>query len=199
MAKKAKSTGSRRATIRGAAFVVGDNIDTDQIIPAQYLTYNPADPAERKYFGRFALSGVPPAGSGLPKGGVPFVAEGKFTSEFALIVGGRNFGCGSSREHAPLAISQAGVKAVVAESYARIFYRNSINGAYLMPLQTPVRLVDRFATGDQVELDTAGGTLKNLRTGESFQLTPLGDVAEIITAGGIFEYAKKAGMLRRGK
>jgi 3-isopropylmalate/(R)-2-methylmalate dehydratase small subunit len=199
MAKKAAKTKSKSGTIRGAVFVVGDNVDTDQIIPAEFLTYNPSDPAERKFFGKFAMSGMPPAASGLPKGGVPFVAEGKFASEFALIVGGRNFGCGSSREHAPLAISEAGVKAVVAESYARIFYRNSINGAYLMPLQTSVRLVEKFATGDQVELDTAAGTLKNIRTGEGFQLNALGDVADIFAAGGIFEFAKKAGMMKKRK
>ena len=111
----------RNQTIRGKVFVAGDNIDTDQIIPAEFLTYNPSDPAERKYFGKFAMSGMPIAQSGLPKGHVPFVKEGQFASEFALIVGGKNFGCGSSREHAPLAIAEAGCKAVVAESYARIF------------------------------------------------------------------------------
>jgi len=94
--------------IRGRAFVVGDNIDTDQIIPAEYLSYNPADPEERKFFGRYAMSGVPPQGSGLPEGGVRFVREGSFAGEFAVIIAGRNFGCGSSREHAPRAIAQAG-------------------------------------------------------------------------------------------
>jgi len=184
-------------TIRGKVFVVGDNVDTDQIIPAQYLTYNPSDPSERKFFGKYAMSGMPPAQSGLPAGNVAFVAEDKFYSEFTIIVAGRNFGCGSSREHAPLAIAEASCRAVVAESYARIFYRNSINGAYLMPLQTSQRLVDKFATGQDVELDPLAGTLKNLATGQTFNLQSLGDVAEIFDSGGIFEYAKKTGMMKQ--
>ena len=174
--------------IRGKAFVVGDNVDTDQIIPAEFLSYNPADPEERKFFGMYAMSGV-------PEGNIPFVAAGRFKSEFAVIVAGRNFGCGSSREHAPLAIAQAGCHAVVAESYARIFYRNSINGGYLVPLETPDRLVDRIATGDEVELDTESLRLTNVSSGKSWSLRPLGDVAEIIEAGGIFEYARIKGML----
>ena len=113
--------------IKGKVFVVGDNVDTDQIIPAEYLSYNPTDPEERKYFGRYAMSGVPEAESGLPDGGVSFTVADAFTSEFSVIVAGKNFGCGSSREHAPLAISEAGCSVVVAESWARICYRNSIN------------------------------------------------------------------------
>ena len=181
--------------IRGRAFVVGDNIDTDQIIPAELLSYNPADPQERKFFGRFALSGVPLEQSGLPAGRTPFVRVGQFASDFALIVAGRNFGCGSSREHAPLAIAEAGCKAVVAESFARIFYRNSVNGGYLVPLETPQRLVDQIATGDEVELDIEAGTLRDLTGGKSFKLAPLGDVADIVKAGGIFEYARQTGRL----
>ena len=182
--------------IKGKAFVVGDNVDTDQIIPAEHLSYNPADPEERTCFGRYAMSGVPAAGSGLPDGGVPFVAEGASASEFAVIVGGRNFGCGSSREHAPLAIAEAGCTCVVAESYARIFYRNSINGGYLVPFECSARLIDRIATGDDVEIDTEGGKLTHLATGESFDLAPLGEAGAIIEAGGLFEYAKRAGMLK---
>jgi 3-isopropylmalate/(R)-2-methylmalate dehydratase small subunit len=181
--------------IRGRAFVVGDNIDTDQIVPAEFLSYNPADPAERKFFGRYALSGIPAEGSGLPNGNIPFVREGKFKSEFALIVAGRNFGCGSSREHAPLAIAEAGCGVVIAESYARIFYRNSVNGGYLVPLETPQRLIGCIATGDRVEVDLATGTLTNHTAGKTYRLSPLGDVAEIVEAGGIFQYAKKAGAL----
>jgi len=182
--------------IRGKAFVVGDNIDTDQIIPAEYLSYNPADPDERKLFGKYAMSGVPIDRSGLPGGKVPFVAGGQLTSTFAVIIGGRNFGCGSSREHAPLAIAEAGCKAVVAESYARIFYRNSVNGGYLVPLETQQRLVDQVRTGQEVELDLAAGALKDLTTGRSFKLKPLGEASGIIEAGGIFEYARKKGMLK---
>ena len=181
--------------IRGRAFVVGDNVDTDQIIPAEYLSYNPADQDERKFFGMYAMSGVPAAESGLPDGNVRFVPEGDFAGEFAVIIGGRNFGCGSSREHAPLAVAMAGCRAVVAESYARIFFRNSVNGGYLVPLETPTRLVDEIATGSKVELDTGAGILKDLTTGKTHALSPLGDVADIVEAGGIFDYARKVGML----
>ncbi|MFW6061697.1 MAG: 3-isopropylmalate dehydratase [Planctomycetota bacterium] len=182
-------------TIRGKAFVVGDNIDTDQIIPAEYLSYNPADPEERKYFGMYALCGVPDAVSGLPQGNLRFVEEDKFRSEYSVVIGGSNFGCGSSREHAPLAIAEAGAKAVVAESYARIFYRNSVNGGYLVPLESKQRLLEEISTGDEVEIDLAEHTLTDRTTGKSYELQPLGDVSEIVEAGGIFAYAKQTGML----
>jgi 3-isopropylmalate/(R)-2-methylmalate dehydratase small subunit len=181
--------------IRGKAFVVGDDIDTDQIIPAEFLSYNPAIAAERRYFGMYALSGVPMDQSGLPDGATRFVADGEFTSEFAVVIGGRNFGCGSSREHAPLAIREAGVGIVVAEFYARIFYRNSINGGYLVPVETAERLVEQVRTGDDVEVDLDAGTLTDHTTGQIFALKPLGEVAPIVEAGGVFEYAKRSGML----
>jgi len=184
--------------IRGKVFVLGDHVDTDQIIPAKYLSYDPTVPDERKYFGKYALSGVPPAASGLPNGHVPFVADGEFASEFVVVVAGSNFGCGSSREHAPLALSAAGVRAVVAEGYARIFYRNSINGAYLVPFQTPRRIFDEIATGDEVELDPAAGELRDVTTGKAYPLDDLGDVTEIVSAGGLFPYARRRGMFERG-
>jgi len=191
-----KEVNTMEKIFRGPVFVVGDNIDTDQIIPAEYLSYNPSDPKERKYFGRYAMSGVPLADSGLPKGNIPFVAKEKFTSEFKVIVGGSNFGCGSSREHAPLAIAEAGCRVVIAESYARIFYRNSVNGGYLVPLETPLRLVDQLTTGSEVEVNLETGQLKDLSTGKTYALNPLGDVAAIVNDGGIFEHAQKTGLLK---
>jgi 3-isopropylmalate/(R)-2-methylmalate dehydratase small subunit len=181
--------------IRGKAFVLGDDIDTDQIIPAEYLSYDPSDPEERKYFGRYALAGVPRAEAGLPEGHGTFVEPDSFESLFSVVVAGRNFGCGSSREHAPLALAQAGVQAVVAESYARIFYRNSINGGYLLPLESLDRLIGSIRTGDDLEIDTAAWTLTDGRSGEGFPLKPLGDVGPIVEAGGIFAYARQTGML----
>jgi len=181
--------------IQAKAFVLGDNIDTDQIIPADKLSYNPADPEERKFFGRYALSGVPAEQSGRPGGNIPFVQTGAFKSEYGVIIAGRNFGCGSSREHAPLAIAEASCRVVVAESYARIFYRNSINGGYLVPLETPARLIDKIATGDEVRIDLQSSTLTNLTSGEQYKLKDLGDAAEIVAAGGIFNYARRTGML----
>jgi 3-isopropylmalate/(R)-2-methylmalate dehydratase small subunit len=184
-------------TITGKAYVLGDNIDTDQIIPAEYLTFNPSIPAEYRMFGKYALSSVPPANAGLPKGHVPFHTDDEFLSPYKIIVGGKNFGCGSSREHAPIALAAAGIQAVVAQFYARIFYRNSVNGGYLVPFESVDRLVDRVCTGDEVSIDVAAGTLHNLTTNETWPLKPLGEVAPILEAGGLFPHARNSGMLTR--
>jgi 3-isopropylmalate/(R)-2-methylmalate dehydratase small subunit len=181
--------------ITGKAYVLGDNIDTDQIIPAHYLSFNPAIPEERKYFGQYALSGVPEGQQGLPGGKTPFVRKNEFKSDFAVVIGGKNFGCGSSREHAPLALAEAGIKCVIAEFYARIFFRNSVNGGYIVPVDSAKRLVDKIATGDEVEVNLEQHYILNKRTGEKFDLKPLGDVVPIIEAGGVFNYARKSGML----
>jgi len=185
--------------ITGKAFVLGDNVDTDQIIPAEYLVLNPAIPAERKLFGRHACCGVPPAQSGLPAGNMPLVDQSQpdnCRSIYTLVIGGKNFGCGSSREHAPLALAEAGIQAVIAETYARIFFRNSVNGGYVIPYESAVRLVGEIRTGDEVELDTVTHVLVNRTTGKTHQLRDLGDVGPIVEAGGIFRYAKAAGMLK---
>ena len=96
-----------RSSISGLSYVLGDNVDTDQIIPAQYLTYNPAIPEEFRMFGKYALSAVPPERAGLPKGHIPFHTDDEFTSPYKILIAGRNFGCGSSREHAPIALKAA--------------------------------------------------------------------------------------------
>src|SRR5689334_14899225 len=96
-------------TITGRAYVLGDNVDTDQIIPAQYLSFNPSLPDDRKFFRMYARSSVPEGQRGLPQGNVPFVRENEFKSDFTIVSGGKNFGSGSSREHAPLALAEAGV------------------------------------------------------------------------------------------
>ncbi len=182
--------------IRGKVYVLGDNVDTDQIIPAQYLTFNPSIPEEYRQFGKYALIGVPAAQGGLPKGHIPFHDAGDdFVSPYTIIVGGKNFGCGSSREHAPIALDAAGIKAVIAEFYARIFFRNAVNGGYLIPFETPLRLCDKVCTGDMLRIDLATSTVVNETTGEQFSLRPLGEVAPIIETGGLFPYAEKVGML----
>ncbi len=186
-----------QSKITGKAFVLGDDIDTDQIIPAEYLSYNPADPEERKYFGMYACSGVPDAQSGLPDGARRLVPEGQFTCDYAVVIGGKNFGCGSSREHAPLALAEAGVQVVVAEFYARIFFRNCVNGGYLLPCEATQQLISEIRTDDEVEVDIDAGKLTNKTTGKQYDLKPLGDVKPIIEAGGVFEYARQTGMLAR--
>ena len=181
--------------IKGKAFVLGDDIDTDQIIPAHHLVYKLDDGEESKKYGEYAMSGVPIDRSGLPEGKIPFVRSGEWMSEYTIIIGGKNFGCGSSREHAPFALKKAGAAAVIAQSYARIFFRNSVNGGYLIPFETPAKINDKIATGDEVELDVKANTLKKTATGETFNLQPLGDIQEILEAGDIFAYAKASGMM----
>src|SRR5205823_14560458 len=112
-----------------------------------------------------------------------------------IVLAGKNFGCGSSREHAPIALDAAGIEAVVAEFYARIFFRNSVNGGYLVPFECPDRLCDRVCTGDELHIDVEKAVLRNLTTREEWKLKPLGEVAPILEAGGLFPYAKKVGML----
>lgn len=184
--------------IQGKAYVVGDNIDTDQIIPANYLVYSLSDPDEIKYYGRYALSSVPEKEAGLPKGNIPFVKAGKDSSEFSIIIAGKNFGCGSSREHAPVALQIAGVEAVIAESYARIFYRNSVDGGFFIPFETPVRLIDQIATGDELRLDISSATLLNISSGREYKLKSLGEIYGILEAGDIFAYARKSGLIKAG-
>lgn len=183
-----------RSTIEGRVFVLGDNIDTDQIIPAEHLVYRLSDPEERKLYGKFAMSGTPIEQSGLPEGNVPFIADGETTSEFTIVIGGANFGCGSSREHAPFALREAGVEVVIAESYARIFFRNCVNGGYLAPVETPTRLIETVKTGDKAIVDIDANTLTLPERDLTFDLTPLGDILPILQAGDVFEYAKASGL-----
>jgi 3-isopropylmalate/(R)-2-methylmalate dehydratase small subunit len=184
------------SVITGKAYVLGDNIDTDQIIPAIYLSFNPSIPEERKRFGQYCMSSVPPGQRGLPNGNIPFVRENEFKSDFKIIIGGKNFGSGSSREHAPLAIAEAGCHCVIAEFYARIFFRNSVNGGYLVPLESVNRLVGKIDTGDELEVHLLDGYVINKTKNQKHELRPLGDVLPIIEAGGVFNYARQTGMVK---
>ncbi len=177
--------------ISGLAYVLGDNIDTDQIIPAEHLVYSTSDPEELKKYGHFALSSVPPGKQGLPGGNIPFIEGEEYRSKFSIIIGGSNFGCGSSREHAPLSLQVAGVKAIIAESYARIFYRNSVDGGFLIPFEGKEKLNLKVRTGDEIVIDLANNTFENKTTDEVFDLKPLGSVFEIVKSGGVFNYARE--------
>lgn len=176
-------------TIQGTVYVVKDDIDTDQIIPAQYLNLVPTIPEEYAKLGSYALCG-------LPDGYPPFVKPGAMKAEYAIIIAGRNFGCGSSREHAPVCLGAAGVKAVVAESYARIFFRNCVATGELYPFETGIRLCDIFKTGDIAEINVDGATLTNKTSGQSYSIKELGAVAPVVEAGGIFAYARKSGIIK---
>jgi 3-isopropylmalate/(R)-2-methylmalate dehydratase small subunit len=173
--------------VTSPVYVVGDNIDTDQIIPAQYLTLVPTIPDEYKKLGSYAMVG-------LPDELYPdrFIPEGGTESDFKIVIAGRNFGCGSSREHAPIALGAAGVEAVVAESYARIFFRNSIATGELYPYEARERLIDLCRTGDIATLDFDNDTITV--ADQTFSLKPMGDVRPVIDAGGIFNYARQTGL-----
>ena len=177
-------------TIRGKIFVVRDNIDTDQIIPAHHLTLVPTIPEEYAKLGTYALSGLPDSYRER------FVPEGRTTSPYRIIVAGRNFGCGSSREHAPISLGAAGAKAVVAESFARIFFRNCIATGELYPLDTPTRLCDDLTTGMEAELDLDANRLTVPGLGRTYDLAPLGDARQVIDHGGLFAHARKTGMIQ---
>jgi len=174
--------------ISGPAYVVKNNIDTDQIIPAQYLTLVPTIPEEYEKLGSYALIGLPDAL--YP---TRYVAEGGTKTPYPIIIAGRNFGCGSSREHAPIALGAAGCQVVVAESFARIFFRNSIATGELYPYESTGPLSDVIKTGDQVEVDFDKDELR--ANGKSYALKPLGEVRPVIDAGGIFDFARQSGLI----
>jgi 3-isopropylmalate/(R)-2-methylmalate dehydratase small subunit len=176
--------------IHGRVYVVRDNIDTDQIIPAQYLNLVPTIPEEYEKLGGFALAG-------LPRDQYPtrYMAEGETRTVYPIVIGGRNFGCGSSREHAPIALGASGCQAVVAEGFARIFFRNCVATGELYPVECSRRLCDTLKTGDEVELDLDANTLKIVNTGQTHATKQLGDARPVIDAGGIFEYARRTGMI----
>jgi 3-isopropylmalate/(R)-2-methylmalate dehydratase small subunit len=174
-------------TITSPIFVVRDNIDTDQIIPACYLTLVPTKPDEYEKLGSYALIGLPD--DQYP---VKFVPEGTKTP-YKIVVAGRNFGCGSSREHAPIAMGAAGCEAVIADSFARIFFRNCVATGELYPYDSTSRLCDVVKTGDVGTLDLDANTLTV--NGQTHALKPLGEAKPVIDAGGVFNFARKSGML----
>lgn len=187
-ASKARQEMTKQEDIQANVYVLQDNIDTDLIIPAQYLNLVPTIEDEYRKLGSYALAGLP---DDCPK----FIEPGQQTSQYGIIIAGRNFGCGSSREHAPIALGAAGTLAVVAQSYARIFFRNAVSTGEVYPLESKERLCDHFANGHKARISIADSTITNLTTGESFALGPLGAVAPVIEAGGIFAYARQTGMI----
>ena len=114
---------------------------------------------------------------------------------FPIVVAGKNFGCGSSREHAPIAMGAANAKIVVAESFARIFFRNCVATGELYPCESTERLCDQLETGDVVTVDLDAATVKVHKSGKVYPLKPLGDVKPVVDAGGIFNYARQNGMI----
>ncbi len=155
--------------LQGKVWKYGDHIDTDVIIPARYLNMSSAEEL------------APHCLEDLDADFAGNVQPGD------VIVAGENFGCGSSREHAPLAIKGAGVSAVVARSFARIFYRNAINVG--LPILESPAAVEGTDTGHRLEIDLEGGVIRNLTTGETYQAEPYPPfMLEIIKAGGLIPY-----------
>lgn len=154
---------------KGHAFKYGDNIDTDIIIPARYLST--ADPNELK---KYCMEPI-------DKDFAKNVKQGD------IIVGGKNFGCGSSREHAPIAIKGSGVSAVIAESFARIFYRNSFNIG--LPIIESKEASEKIDSGDEVEIDFSNGKIKNITKDEEYEIQAYPEFIQgIIKSNGLINY-----------
>jgi 3-isopropylmalate/(R)-2-methylmalate dehydratase small subunit len=181
-----------KSVYTGPVYVVSDNIDTDQIIPAQYLTLVPTIPDEYEKLGSYALAGLPES-----LYATRFVKSGQLDSEFPIIVAGKNFGCGSSREHAPIALGSAGCRIVLAESFARIFFRNSVATGELYPCEITERLCDKLKNGEVATVDLDACTVTIKKTGQVIKIKPLGDVRPVVDAGGLFNYARKTGMIAK--
>jgi len=158
--------------LKGAVHKYGANVDTDAIIPARYL--NVSQPAE---LAKHCMEDMDPQFTNRVKPG-------------DLMVATTNFGCGSSREHAPLAIKASGISCIIAKSFARIFFRNAINIG--LPLLECAEAVDKTEAGDFLEVDLSSGKIKNLSSGITFTAKPYPDfMAELISAGGLIEHTKK--------
>jgi len=148
-----------------------DNIDTDVIIPGQYLKVH--DYAE---LALHAMEGLDPDFHSKVK-------KGDF------ILSGRNFGCGSSREHAPIALSHSGIKAVLALSFARIFYRNAVDGAFLLPIEIEEDAYSNISEGDELDIDIRINEIKNLTKNKTYKMKPFSEIiGKIVEAGGLFKY-----------
>jgi len=148
-----------------------NNIDTDVIIPGPYLKIH-----DHKELAKHAMEGIDPK---FPEK----VSEGDF------LVAGNNFGCGSSREHAPIALSQTGIKAILAPSFARIFYRNAVDGGYLLPIEVDEQTFKKISDRDQLEINLEKNLITNLTKGEQYKMKPFPElIAKIVEAGGLMNF-----------
>ncbi len=158
--------------LRGKVHKFGDNIDTDIIIPARYLVTT--DPGE---LAKHCMEAIAPD---FPQRAQPG----------DIILAGENFGCGSSREHAPLAIKGLGISCVIAKSFARIFYRNAFNIG--LPVLECPSAVEDSQDGDELEVDIATGEIRNLTTGKTYQAVPIPPfMRQILESGGLINYVRR--------
>jgi len=158
--------------VNGKVYKYGDNVDTDVIIPARYL--NTADPDQLKLHCMEDID----------------IDFAKTVQPGDIMVAGKNFGCGSSREHAPISIKASGISLVIAADFARIFYRNSINTG--LPILECPEAAERISAGDSIEVDFDTGVITNTTKNESYQAKAFPEfIKNIINAGGLVEYTKK--------
>jgi 3-isopropylmalate/(R)-2-methylmalate dehydratase small subunit len=171
------TNGRKEQNIMGRIWMLGDNVNTDVIIPGRYNVTT-----DRTQLARYCLCEV-----------LPEFAQQVRVGD--VVMAGHNFGCGSSREHAPAALQACGVQVVIARSFARIFYRNAVNIG--LPVLVCEEVVASSTDGQDMELDLATGIIHNVTTGQTFQAEPLNPfVARIVAAGGIIEYIRQEGALR---
>jgi 3-isopropylmalate/(R)-2-methylmalate dehydratase small subunit len=148
-----------------------DNIDTDVIIPGPYLKIH-----DHKELGKHAMEGIDPNFSQK-------IDEGDF------LLTGKNFGCGSSREHAPIALHQVGIRAILSPSFARIFYRNAVDGGYLLPIEIDSAVIDKISDNDELEIDLDNNRIVNLTSSEVFKIKPFPEIiSKIVKAGGLLYF-----------
>ena len=159
-------------SVKGKIFKYGDNVDTDVIIPARYLNI-----MDRKELSSHAMEDID-------------ASFAKSVQPGDIIVGGENFGCGSSREHAPIVLKESGISVVIAKSFSRIFYRNAINIG--LPIMECAEACDNINAGDEVTVDFNTGVIRNVTTDKEFRAAPFPEfVQEIIKAGGLLKSIKK--------
>jgi 3-isopropylmalate/(R)-2-methylmalate dehydratase small subunit len=148
-----------------------DNIDTDVIIPGPYLKIH-----DHKELGKHAMEGLDPNFAKK-------IREGDF------LITGKNFGCGSSREHAPIALHQVGIRAILSPSFARIFYRNAVDGGYLLPIEIEPDLIEKISDNDEIEIDLDSHSIMNLTNKEKYKIKPFPEIiAKIVKAGGLLYF-----------
>ena len=158
------------------------NVDTDQIIPKQFLKR-----IERTGFGEFAFFDWRYLEDGVEN--PDFILNQPKYRSASILVSGRNFGSGSSREHAPIALSHSGIKSVLALSFARIFYRNAVDGAFLLPIEIDEDAYHAIAEGNEIEIDISSNTITNITKNQTYKMKPFSEIiGKIIAAGGLFKY-----------
>jgi 3-isopropylmalate/(R)-2-methylmalate dehydratase small subunit len=148
-----------------------DNIDTDVIIPGPYLKIH-----DHKELEKHAMEGLDPNFSQK-------ICNGDF------LLTGKNFGCGSSREHAPIALHEVGIRAILSPSFARIFYRNAVDGGYLLPIEIDSGVIKKISDKDELEIDLDNNTIVNSTSSEVFKIKPFPDIiSKIVKAGGLLYF-----------